>query len=235
MATHTPVLLNVLKGAGLYPETDAPVFSQHGGSVSADTPLTMATDADKIYYTFDGSDPRQLGGEPTPGALVASFGGGEPVAMTFMQTGHIWKFLDDGSDQGSAWRASDFDDSGWGSGPSQLGYGGDGEATVISYGGDEDNKFATSYFRTTVDIPDPSVFVNFLIRLRYDDAAAVYLNGTEIIRTSNLAAGATFAQYASSTASSETSWYDFTFPTEDFRVGINTIAVDGRPGRADEF
>ncbi len=43
------------------------------------------------------------------------------------------------------------------------------------------NKFATTYYRTTVEIPDPSAFFNFLVRLRYDDAAAVYLNGTEII------------------------------------------------------
>ena len=230
MATRTPGFINVLQGANLYPETDAPVYSQHGGSVSTDTAVTMATDADTIYYTLDGSDPRLLGGAPDPAAQVASFGGGGPVAQTYMSTGHVWKYLDDGSDQDTAWRSVGFDDSAWASGPSQLGYGGDGEATTVSFGGDSDNKFATTYYRTTVDIPDPSVFVNFLVRLRYDDAAAVYLNGNEIIRTNNLPAGATFDQYATSTASSESSWFDFTFPTTAFNAGSNTLAVEIHQG-----
>ncbi|MGI9241708.1 MAG: CotH kinase family protein, partial [Verrucomicrobiales bacterium] len=230
MATRTPGFLNVLKGAGLYPEIDAPVFSQHGGSVSVDTPVTMATDADTIYYTLDGRDPRLLGGAPDPSAEVASFGGGGPVAMTFLSSGHEWDYLDDGSDQGTAWRGEGFDDSAWASGASPLGYGGDGEATTISYGPDPDNKFATTYYRTTVDIPDPSAFFNFLVRLRYDDAAAVYLNGVEIIRTSNLPAAAAFNEYASSTTPSESSWFDFTFPTDAFRPGMNTLAVEVHQG-----
>ena len=52
--------------------------------------------------------------------------GQDPV--TYLTTGHSWKYLDDGSDQGSAWQADTFDDAAWASGPSQLGYGGDGEA-----------------------------------------------------------------------------------------------------------
>ncbi|MFT5109948.1 MAG: hypothetical protein ACI9UA_005600 [Pseudoalteromonas tetraodonis] len=230
MATRTAGFVDVLKGANLYPETDAPVFSQHGGSVSPDTSVTMATDADKIYYTLDGRDPRLLGAAPDPSAQVASFGGGGPVAQTYMSTGHAWNFLDDGSDQGTAWRAIEFDDAAWESGPSQLGYGGDGEATLVSFGGDSNSKFATTYYRTTVDIPDPSIFVNFLIRLRYDDAAAVYLNGNEIIRTSNLPTNATFGQYATSNASNETAWFDFTFPTTSFNVGTNTLAVEIHQG-----
>ena len=226
MATRTPQFVGILQDADLYPETDAPAYSQHGGSVSADTPVTMATDADRIYYTLDGSDPRLLGGAPDPGALVASFDGGGPVAQTYMTTGHVWRYLDNGSNGGTAWREVGFDDSSWASGPSQLGYGGDGEATTVGFGPDSGNKFATTYYRTTVEIPDPSPFVNFLIRLRYDDAAAVYLNGDEIIRTANLPAGAAFDDYATSTTGSESSWFDFTFPTTDFNAGTNTIAVE---------
>ena len=37
--------------------------------------------------------------------------------------GAEWRYLDDGSDQGTAWRGKDFDDSGWESGPAQLGFG----------------------------------------------------------------------------------------------------------------
>ena len=32
-------------------------------------------------------------------------------------------------------------------------------------------------------IEDPADFSNFVVRLRYDDGAAVYLNGIEVVRT----------------------------------------------------
>ena len=43
--------------------------------------------------------------------------------MTFLAAGSVWKYLDDGSDQGAQWRAPEFNDSAWASGPAELGYG----------------------------------------------------------------------------------------------------------------
>src|SRR5687767_9904937 len=43
----------------------------------------------------------------------------------------VWKYLDNGSDQGTAWRAPGFDDSDWESGPAELGYGDGDEATRV--------------------------------------------------------------------------------------------------------
>ena len=40
---------------------------------------------------------------------------------TLIQKGSIWKYLDQGSNQGTAWRAPAFNDSAWASGPAQLG------------------------------------------------------------------------------------------------------------------
>jgi len=225
-------MIGRFKANGMYPDIMAPVFSRHGGSVSDDTPLTMSTDADTVYSTYDGSDPRLVGGAPNPGATEASFEGGGPggqQAVTYMTTGHEWKFRDDGSDQGTAWRAIDFDDAGWASGPSQLGYGGDGEATLVDFGGDTQNKFATTYYRTTVEIPDPSVFLNFLLRVKYDDSAAVYINGVEQFRQ-NLPAGAGFDDFANGTVSDEAGWKDSTLPTTALVAGTNTIAVEIHQG-----
>ena len=66
-------MIGRFKSAGMYPGIIAPVYSQHGGSLSPDIPITMATDANNIYYTLDGSDPRLPGGAPNPDALTASF------------------------------------------------------------------------------------------------------------------------------------------------------------------
>src|SRR5436309_15912870 len=50
--------------------------------------------------------------------------------------GSVWKYLDNGSDQGAAWQGTNFNDSAWASGPARLGYGGDGEVTAVNYGPD---------------------------------------------------------------------------------------------------
>ncbi len=221
-------MISRFRSNGMYPDLIAPVFSRYGGSVAPDTPLTMSTDADTIYYTFDGSDPRLVGGMPNPAATAASFGGGGPgeqPPVTYLTTGHEWKYLDDGSDQGAAWSEIAFDDAAWESGPSQLGYGNDGEATLLGFGPDGSNKFTTTYYRTTVDIPDPSVFLNFRLRVKYDDGATVYINGVEQFRQ-NLAVGAAFDSYANGTVADEGGWKDATLPTTAFVAGINTIAVE---------
>ncbi|HWB02891.1 MAG TPA: lamin tail domain-containing protein [Verrucomicrobiales bacterium] len=228
LATRTTGLLNVLKGANLYPQTAAPTFSKHGGSVLPATPVTMATNSDKIYYTMDGSDPRLLGGAPNPAAQLASFGGGGPLPVTYMNTGHVWKYLDNGSNQGTAWYATNFNDTTWSSGPSSLGYGteGEGAGTTVGFGGNTSARYATTYFRTTVNIPNPSQFVNFLLRIKYDDGAAVYINGTERVRTANLPAGSLYNFYTGTGVADEQAWYDYTLPTSNFVAGVNTIAVE---------
>ena len=71
-------VISHFKTQGLFPQTEAPVFSQHGGSVSIGTPVTMSTDATAIYYTLDGSDPRLFGGSVAPTAIAATLSGGGP-------------------------------------------------------------------------------------------------------------------------------------------------------------
>jgi hypothetical protein len=217
----TTTMIGRFKSAGMYPNIIAPVYSQHGGSVSPLTPVTMATDGNTIYYTLDGSDPRLPGGAPNPNASIASFDAGDPDPVAFLSTGHIWKYLDDGSDQGTAWRSPDFDDFGWQSGPSELGYGNDGEGVgqIVGFGPDPSAKHPTTYFRTTVNIPDPSVFFNFLLRVKYDDGIALYLNGVDILRQ-NLSDVATFSSYAKGNAKDEADWKDFALPRFELVPGL---------------
>ena len=69
------------------------------------------------------------------GLLLVAMPGKILVAQdTLVATGSVWKYLDDGSDQGIAWYGVGFDDSGWASGPAELGYGDGDEATVVSFG-----------------------------------------------------------------------------------------------------
>jgi len=59
--TRRDVVLSQLKTQGWYPTVDAPEFSQHGGSIGSGFSLAITGDS-TIYYTTDGSDPREIGG-----------------------------------------------------------------------------------------------------------------------------------------------------------------------------
>ena len=109
---------------------------------------------------------------------------------TLIPHGAIWKYLDDGSNQGTDWRNVSFNDSAWFSGPSKLGYGDGNESTIVSYGPDPANKPITTYFRKRFAIVDPSVYQDIILKLLKDDGAVVYLNGTEVLR-SNMPDGST--------------------------------------------
>jgi hypothetical protein len=54
------IFLQQLRSAGLYPNVAAPAFSQHGGRVGRGFALSM-TATNPIYYTTDGTDPREYG------------------------------------------------------------------------------------------------------------------------------------------------------------------------------
>ena len=231
LAQRSTSMMQRLRQAGMYPDIIAPALSQHGGSLPLGAGVTMSTNASAIYYTTDGSDPRLSGGSISPVAINASFSDGVRVPQDFVISGDIWKYLDDGSDQGTAWRQPGYDDSSWDSGPSQLGYGEPAIQTTVGFiDVDPDRlgtqKNATTYFRKKVMIEDPADFSNFVVRLRYDDGAAVYLNGIEVVRTPTLPAGATFDTYATGNTPSESTYFDYNVPSSRLIDGENTIAVE---------
>ena len=107
--------------------------------------------------------------------------------LPLVKPGAVWKYHDTGTNLGTAWRAPGYDDSSWGSGPAELGFG-DFPATVIN-GGPATNRHPTIYFRHAFNVEAPALYTSLLLRLQRDDGAAVYLNGMEIYRI-NLPAGA---------------------------------------------
>lgn len=56
------IVLQQFRNAELYPEIDAPVFSQHGGEVLQAIDLEISATEGDIYYSLDDGDPRETGG-----------------------------------------------------------------------------------------------------------------------------------------------------------------------------
>jgi len=65
MAGNADKLISLTQDAGYYPAIDPPTWNQHGGVFEGELSLEMASPAGDIYYTTDGSDPR----EPDLGAV----------------------------------------------------------------------------------------------------------------------------------------------------------------------
>ncbi|QDU56968.1 lamin tail domain-containing protein [Aeoliella mucimassa] len=76
---RSAIVLQEFRNYGLYPSIDAPVFSQHGGQVVSGYDLSITASAGSIYYTLDGSDPRQPGGAISPSAILYT---GQPIEVT---------------------------------------------------------------------------------------------------------------------------------------------------------
>lgn len=149
------------------------------------------------------------------------------ITETLIPKGAVWKYLDDGSNQGTSWREIDFDDSSWAEGPAQLGYGDGDEATVVSYGPDPNNRYVTTYFRKSFNVESPSRYAQLVLKLLRDDGAAVYLNGIEVFR-SNLRQNADYKTYARSAAgpNTENKYYSTTVNPALLMAGLNVVAVE---------
>jgi len=142
--------------------------------------------------------------------------------------GSSWKYLDDGSDQGTAWKNTGFNDSSWASGNAQLGYGDGDEVTVLSYGGNSNNKYITYYFRHNFDVTDPNETDDLSLEILRDDGAVVYINGTEVQRTNMPSGTINYLTTASSTVggSAEDAFNEYIIPSNQLVAGTNLIAVE---------
>ncbi len=99
--TRAATVIAALKTRGFYPAVDPPVFSQHGGQVAANYPLTLSPGAQSgaIYYTLNGTDPRAVGGA-TVGMLytgaVSIAQNNTLVRTRLLSSGGVWSALDEG-------------------------------------------------------------------------------------------------------------------------------------------
>jgi hypothetical protein len=145
--------------------------------------------------------------------------------------GAVWKFLDNGSNQGTAWRETNFNDAAWASGPAELGYGdtadGRPERTVVSYGTNASAKYITTYFRHAF-VAAAASFTNVVLGVVRDDGAVIYLNGAEVWRT-NMPSGVIGYTTPASTSvggNDEAVFFRTNLFPAAVRAGTNVLAVE---------
>jgi len=71
MPYRSAIVLGQIEAKGWYPSVDAPEFNQHGGVIDSSDVITL-TGNDVIYFTKDGTDPREVGGSVAATAYSGS-------------------------------------------------------------------------------------------------------------------------------------------------------------------
>ena len=141
-----------------------------------------------------------------------------PANLTAFSLGASgWKYLANGSNQGTAWRALNSPTSPWVSAAASFGYG-HTQTTSITSGN------ASAYFLKTVNIPDIGLYGSFNFTYSYDDGIVVYVNGVEVNRA-NMPAG-TIAYNTLASSTNYTTGGTFSIPASYFTSGDNIIAAE---------
>ena len=171
---------------------------------------------DMIVYATQFPDVSQ-GRSPDGGATFVSFnqatpGGGNPaqsvvvtaVSTTLIPLTQTWRAEASGVDLGTAWRATNYNDAGWLSGPA-LFWNYDGSSgeqppitanTTIPF---TNPKQSTVYFRTTFNLAGATAGATFLLSQVIDDGCVLYLNNQEVYRYNMPSGVISYSTFSSST------------------------------------
>ncbi|PKW26708.1 fibronectin type III domain-containing protein [Phycicoccus duodecadis] len=146
---------------------------------------------------------------------------------TLLLSGDAWRMNGTGADLGTAWTAPSYDDSRWQLGASQWGFGDGDERTVLTWA--TNPRPTTAYGRTVVDVGPTTAGITALrMRLLVDDAAVVYVNGTEVYRfnlpTGPVAYDTRALRYIA--GSEENLWRTVDVPATALVPGRNVVSVE---------
>lgn len=143
--------------------------------------------------------------------------------------GTSWRYLDNGVDQGTTWKQTNYVDSGWPSAAAKFGFnnnGNSGITTVLSYGGISTNKYPAYYFRRSFVVPTLTGMTNLLVEVQRDDGVALYLNGADFYRD-NLPSGTlAYTQLATNASDNGSTWQSVILPLSGLLLGTNLLAAE---------
>ena len=140
-----------------------------------------------------------------------------------ISSGDSWKYLDNGTDQGSNWINENFNDSSWPSGSTQMGYGEGDEATIVGFGSDANQKYITTYFRKVITLSN--TYANYVLKGKRDDGVVVYIDGIEVFKD-GLSSPINYNTLATQAIDDGQVWLSTILNGNVLKLGSNTIAVE---------
>ena len=222
-----PILLDQFRAIGLFPFVEAPVFSQHGGTVASGFQLAMThpnPSPGTIYYTTTGDDP--IG--PSTASFLTLIGPSTP-SQHWVPTSATFN---------SSWRtiAGPSNLAAWVTGTSALGYDADPgnffgahfTTDVVAMRNANASLFIRIPFTLTAETL--ASITGLELRMKYDDGFVVHLNNSLVART--LAPDSVLWNSAATSAHDDNlAVVQETFPlstqVEKLVVGNNILTIQG--------
>ncbi|MBN1673756.1 MAG: chitobiase/beta-hexosaminidase C-terminal domain-containing protein [Kiritimatiellae bacterium] len=161
--------------------------------------------------------------------LKATQAQGQQVVVK-IEKGATWKYrrgTQEPSDPATAWRSIAFNDSGWESGATILGYG-DTNYTYATVLSDMQNTYSTAFMRRPFTVDDPSFVSEVRLWALYDDGFIMWVNGEEVARVNVDGAEGAFMPYNSFSAGNQAGTWSDTLAGTDMpglHAGTNVLAV----------
>ncbi|SHI94733.1 Por secretion system C-terminal sorting domain-containing protein [Mesonia phycicola] len=185
------------------------------------TPSSVATISSTITIVSDDTD-------ENPFTFTVEGESTNPTLPSSISAGDDWYYLDNGSDQGTAWRNLNFDqDNNWTSATTEIGYG-DGDETT-DLGQPVNPKPITTYFRKYINIADITAYNSIDLEAVRDDGIIVYINNVEVWRD-NLPIGETIeyndVALVAIADTDESAWNTKNLSSSSLVNGINVITVE---------
>ncbi|MBI4604233.1 MAG: right-handed parallel beta-helix repeat-containing protein [Planctomycetes bacterium] len=166
------------------------------------------------------------------GALFPRSGHGMTIdvasgGVDYVRPGDAWRYRKGTappSAPADAWRAIDFDDSGWETGPSGFGYGDGDDATQLD---DMQDGYWSVFIRKGIDLPSVPEDRPLELVIDYDDGFVAYLNGAEVARRSMPAGAVDYQTPATSHEAGTPATIVLGSAATLLRAGKNLLAVEG--------
>ncbi len=160
------------------------------------------------------------------GGSWRSSSGSTDADQTFVSQNAQWRYFKGDQEPSAAvgaWRAIDFDDSGWLEGTAAIGY---GDGHVMTSVSDMRNNYSTLYLRKEFSVEDAHAIDALLFEAQFDDGINVWINGTNVV--SNNVSGTNLPHTATANGSNEAvDFVEFQVPSAETILvdGTNVIAV----------
>ncbi|MGI9240969.1 MAG: hypothetical protein ACR2RV_09210, partial [Verrucomicrobiales bacterium] len=233
---RTDTVLAQFRARGLYPDVAPPDFPSIGGGVypaAVDVTLGIPAGQDgQIFYTLDGTDPRQAASVAID-VLLPEFSPAKVLVPSVANGGaalaESWKEFDDPAGIEA-----------WTSGQAAAGYETSGtDYRALLRVDVEDEMFGVNgslYMRTEFDVQDQAAIdaiERLVLKMKYDDGFVAYLNG---VRVAEMNAPAQPAWDSLSTGGQPDSSavlfqeFDLSANIDLLRIGRNVLALQGLNG-----
>ena len=205
-----------------------------GSTISVPDTLTMTGSSGTIYYTLDGTDPREAF---TGNAVGTAYSSGTLSTNVLLDAAApCTARIPTSAGDSTGWKEIGFNDAGWLSGTTGVGF----EASPGTYdytpliGLDVSSMQgvnSTVYIRVPFTLADTNNLTGLKLKMKYDDAFVAYINGTQVLASS--LAPATPAWDSSATSYNDDSnavvfeEYDLTASIGALQEGDNLLAIHG--------